>query len=135
MRRWLAMAAAACVLAGCGYADAAAGDAARGAALYESRCGACHSLQADRIGPRHAGVIGRKAGGVVGFDYSPALKASALVWTPALIERWLADPEQLVPGQRMGFSVADAQARADIAAYLAAQSGLSGGANSAHRGP
>lgn len=121
MRRWLTLAAAALALAGCGYADAATGDAARGASLYESRCGACHSLQADRIGPRHAGINGRKAGSVAGFDYSPALKASKLVWNAPLIERWLADPEQLVPGQRMGYSLADAQARADIAAFLVRQ--------------
>lgn len=120
MRRRLAIAAAAAALAGCGYAEAA-GDAARGATLYESRCGACHSLQADRIGPRHAGINGRRAGSVKGFDYSPALKASTLVWTAPLIERWLADPEQLVPGQRMGFSMADPQARADIAAFLVQQ--------------
>lgn len=107
-------------LAACALPALAAGDAARGREAYEARCGGCHSVEADRIGPRHAGVVGRKAGGVAGFDYSPALRASGITWNATTLERWLADPEALVPGQRMGYSLADAQARADIVAYLAA---------------
>ena len=42
----------------------AAGDAIRGEQLYESRCMACHSLDANRVGPMHRGVYGRKAGSV-----------------------------------------------------------------------
>lgn len=97
---------------------AAQGDAARGAQLYEARCGACHAVAADRIGPRHAGVVGRKAGGVAGYDYSPALAASRLVWNAGALERWLADPEAVIPGQRMGYRLGDARERADIVAYL-----------------
>lgn len=97
----------------------AAGDAARGRDAYEARCGGCHSPEADRVGPRHAGILGRRAGSVPGFAYSPALAAGPFVWDAALLERWLADPEQLVPGQRMGYRVADAAIRSDIVAYLA----------------
>jgi cytochrome c len=95
-----------------------AADATGGAALYERRCGGCHAVEHDRIGPRHAGLIGRKAGSVPGFDYSPALRASAVVWTAATVDRWLADPEALIPGQRMGFRLSDAAERAAIIAYL-----------------
>ena len=95
------------------------GDAQRGVQAYEARCGGCHAVHADRIGPRHAGIVGRRAGSVPGFAYSDALRASTLVWDAALLDRWLADPEALVPGQRMGYRLADAQARADIVAYLA----------------
>ena len=95
------------------------GDALRGQVAYESRCGACHAPQADRVGPRHAGIVGRRAGSREGYSYSAALARSELRWTPANLERWLADPEALVPGQRMGFRVDDAQTRADIVAYLA----------------
>jgi cytochrome c len=56
---------------------------------------------------------------VPGFAYSDALRKSGLTWDAALLERWLANPEALVPGQRMGYQLADAQARADIVAYLA----------------
>lgn len=97
----------------------AAGDAERGREAYDARCGGCHSVQADRIGPRHAGIVGRRAGSVPGFAYSPALASSRITWDAALLERWLSDPEALIPGQRMGYSLADAQVRADIVAYLA----------------
>lgn len=104
-----------CVFAG---AARAGGDARIGQQAYEARCGGCHSVDADRVGPRHAGVVGRRAGSVPGFPYSEALRNSGLTWDAALLERWLADPEALVPGQRMGFRLDDARARADIVAYL-----------------
>jgi cytochrome c len=97
----------------------AEGDAARGAQSYAARCGGCHSVEADRVGPRHAGVVGRRAGSVAGFDYSPALARSQLAWDARTLERWLSDPEALVPGQQMGYSLADPAARADVIAYLA----------------
>jgi cytochrome c len=96
----------------------AAGDSARGRELYETRCTGCHSLDADRIGPRHRGLIGRRAGRVEGFDYSPALRGATMIWTDATLERWLADPEATIPGQRMNYRVADARDRADLIAYL-----------------
>lgn len=81
----------------------ASGDMVRGQQLYEARCGGCHSVAADRIGPRHAGLFGRRAGSVAGFDYSPALQRAGIVWDARTLDRWLADPEALVPGQRMGY--------------------------------
>ncbi|MFM8900092.1 MAG: c-type cytochrome [Burkholderiales bacterium] len=97
----------------------AGGDAIRGQQVYEARCGGCHSVDSDRVGPRHAGVFGRRAGAVAGFAYSPALAASKLVWNAATLERWLNNPEALVPGQRMGYSLTDPALRADVVAYLA----------------
>ncbi|MBS0468403.1 MAG: c-type cytochrome [Proteobacteria bacterium] len=114
MRSALVLAAA--LAAASAWAD---GDAQRGRLAYEARCGGCHSVDADRIGPRHAGIVGRRAGSVPGFAYSDALRSSGLVWDAALLDRWLANPEALVPGQRMGYRLADAQERADIIAYLA----------------
>lgn len=109
------MVVAACLAAGPAWA---AGDAQRGQQAYEARCGGCHSVEADRIGPRHAGIVGRRAGSVTGFAYSEALRNSGLTWNAALLERWLSNPAALVPGQRMGYQLADAQARADVVAYL-----------------
>jgi cytochrome c len=109
--------AAAFLAVACIYAHAA-GDPARGADLYEQRCAGCHSLDANRIGPMHRGVVGRKAGSVKDFAYSVALSRSKLTWSEANLERWLANPEALVPGQRMGYSVTEAADRADIIAYL-----------------
>ena len=97
----------------------AAPDPAVGKTLYESRCGACHSIETDRVGPRHKGVVGRKAGGVPGYDYSPALKAVKFRWTPAMLDKWLQGPSRLVPGTKMFFTVAKPEDRANIIAYLA----------------
>jgi cytochrome c len=97
----------------------AAGDAKHGGDLYEARCGACHSVAVDRIGPRHAGVVGRRAGSVKGFEYSAALASSKLVWDANYLERWLTDSESLIPGQRMGYRVGAPKDREDIVAYLA----------------
>jgi cytochrome c len=94
------------------------GDAQRGKALYDSRCTACHSLDHSRIGPAHRGVFGRHAGQVVGFEYSLALRRSHVVWNARALERWLTDPELFIPGQKMGYTVPDAQDRADIIAFL-----------------
>lgn len=113
MRRAIALA----LLAGTAGSSAAA-DAQRGAVLYETRCGGCHSIESDRVGPRHAGLLGRKAGSVAGFDYSPALRRAGFVWDEARLDRWLAAPESLVPGQQMNVAVAQAADRADLIAYL-----------------
>jgi cytochrome c len=96
----------------------AAGDADVGLALYKARCSACHSLDYNGVGPAHRGVFGRGAALAPGFAYSDALKSSHLVWDEASLERWLADPEKVAPGQRMGISVPDAKDRADLIAYL-----------------
>lgn len=98
--------------------DAHAADAERGGALYEARCGACHSLDAHRVGPMHRGVFGRRAGSAPGYEYSPALKGADMVWDAASLAAWLKNPEALVPGQRMGYSVADAIDRDDLVAFL-----------------
>lgn len=97
---------------------ASAADADSGRALYQARCTACHSLDYNGVGPAHRGVFGRSAARAPGFAYSDALKASHLVWNEDSLDRWLADPEQLVPGQRMGVNVPDAKDRSDLIAYL-----------------
>ncbi len=98
-----------------------AGDPARGAKIYE-RCGACHSIDRDRTGPRHAGLFGRRAGSVPGFPYSPAMKkagANGLVWTEATLDQFLRAPTKFIRGTRMGYAgIPDDQERADLIAYL-----------------
>lgn len=96
------------------------GDPVRGQALYGA-CMGCHSLDDNDVGPKHRGVVGRRAGVVPGYHYSPALIGSGLVWTPTNLDRWLSGPQALVPGAKMFFSLNDAQKRADIIAYLARQ--------------
>ena len=96
--------------------------AARGARLYETKCFACHSLDANRVGPSHRGVFGRRAGSVAGYRYSTAVKQSGIVWNEESLDRWLANPGSLIPGQRMGFRVRSAEQRRDIIAYLRRES-------------
>lgn len=98
------------------------GDPARGAAVYVASCGSCHSLEANRVGPAHRGVYGRKAGSAPGYDYSRALRKSRVVWNAATLDRWLQNPRSVVPGTKMAFSLPDAGKRADIIAYLKQQS-------------
>ena len=95
-----------------------AGDAEAGRALYQARCSACHALDFNGVGPAHRGVFGRAAGQAPGYAYSDALKASRLVWNEDTLDRWLADPEKVAPGQRMGVNVPDAKERSDLIAYL-----------------
>jgi cytochrome c len=99
----------------------AASDPVNGKTLYEARCAACHSIDFNGVGPLHRGVFGRPAAKAKGFAYSAALKSSGLVWSETSLDRWLTDPEKLVPGQTMGVSVPDAQARADLIAFLKQQ--------------
>jgi cytochrome c len=114
----------AAMLAGAAAVDtAAAADATHGQELYESRCGGCHSLDANRVGPAHRGVYGRKAGSAPSFSYSTAVKNATVVWEDKTLDAWLANPQALIPGQRMNFRVALPEDRADIIAYLRQQSG------------
>jgi cytochrome c len=100
-------------------APAVAQDAAKGADVYQDRCSACHVLNGIGQGPSLVGVVGRKAASLQGFNYSDAMKASGLTWTPANLDRFLSGPTKLVPGTAMRAIVADPNDRHDLIAYLA----------------
>ena len=71
------------------------------------------------IGPHLEGVFGRPAASVPGFDYSPALRTSGLVWTPRSLEAWLANPAGFVEGTTMAFTgYRSAEDRRDLIAHL-----------------
>ena len=93
------------------------GDPVRGKTAYQG-CAGCHSIDDNDLGPRHRGVVGRRAGSIQDYSYSAALKNSGLTWDEATLDRWLTNPSALVPGTKMFFRIDDAQARADIIAYL-----------------
>jgi|SRR5580698_7637617 cytochrome c len=97
------------------------GDANHGKTLYQA-CAACHSVDENDIGPLHRGVVGRHAGSVPDYNYSPALKNSGITWSEAQLDRWLINPSAMVPGTKMFFKLDDPQMRADIIAYLKTQS-------------
>jgi cytochrome c len=95
----------------------AAGDADHGAKIYHD-CMICHSLDKNGVGPSHRNVFGRVAGSVANYNYSAVLKASNIVWNETTLDQWLANPQALVPGTKMIFSVSNAQDRADVIAFL-----------------
>lgn len=98
--------------------SAAADGAAAGEALYQARCAGCHSVDADRIGPRHRNVVGRAIASVPGYNYSPALKKLGGVWTRARLDQWLRGTQKMAPGSRMYLEMDDPAQRRLIVAYL-----------------
>jgi cytochrome c len=93
-------------------------DVAAGREIY-ARCGACHSLERDRTGPRHCGIFGRRAGSVPGFEYSAAMRSSGIVWDRQSLDAFVADPLGTVPGTFMGYAgIPDAAERAQLLAFL-----------------
>ena len=96
------------------------GDAARGEAKFQD-CAACHRLEAgaNNVGPSLHGVFTRKAGELADFRYSPAIKRSGIAWTPETLDKFITDPQAMVPGNRMPYAgMAAAADRADLIAYL-----------------
>ena len=83
-------------------------------------CRTCHSPEKDKNGggPSLFGIVGSKAGEVPNYAFSPALKASGIVWTPEKLDTWLQGPMKMVPGTKMVIAVPDAAKRKAIITYL-----------------
>jgi cytochrome c len=120
-------AAAAALVAACALAvlaPALRADPERGERVFQ-RCYACHSVKAgeDKLpGPSLRGVLGRRAGTLPGFEFSPAMTAAGrggLVWSRETLDRFLTDPERLVPGTAMIVPpLTDAEQRRDVIDYI-----------------
>ena len=103
--------------------SSAEGDPSRGKALFEKRCTGCHALTQNHEGPRLEGVYGRTSGSVVDYAYSEAMKKTHIVWDDKSLDKWLADPDILVPNNNMDFLVSKSQERNDVISYLKQASG------------
>lgn len=102
----------------CASALAADGNAERGEEIY-TRCMACHALAQNRVGPRHCGLFGRKAGSVPNYQYSAAMKKYGVTWNEETLDKFIENPLKTVPGTKMGYAgVKGPQERADLIAYL-----------------
>ena len=96
------------------------GNAAKGKTLF-ARCAACHKVVPGQtgLGPNLAGVVGRPAGKLPGYNYSAAMKASTIRWNDASLSSFIAAPTKVVPGTKMmAPPITNPQDRADIIAYL-----------------
>ncbi len=93
---------------------------AQGERVFRNQCRGCHSLTPGMhiAGPSLHGVVGRNAGEVADFEYSRALQGAQLVWTPGVLDRFLADPDALLPGTRMVFWGLPEDARRPLIDYL-----------------
>ncbi|MBV8977625.1 MAG: cytochrome c family protein [Alphaproteobacteria bacterium] len=102
-------------------AQAQAGDAVKGKAVFQ-RCAICHNAakgEGNGLGPNLFGVVGRKAGTVAGFPYSAAMKSSGILWTPDKLAAYVTKPSAVVPGNRMAFAgIGNPQMIGDLVAYL-----------------
>src|SRR5216684_9128903 len=110
-----------CVALSLSLSLAKAGDPVAGEQQF-APCSGCHTVTAhgdDGVGPNLHGLFGRKSGSKAEFSYSSAMKASGIVWNEDTLAKFLADPSALIPDNKMSFiGLQDAQARADIVAYL-----------------
>lgn len=100
-------------------------DLNRGKVQY-FQCRACHGLKPEaepgKIGPTLHDVVGRRAGGVPGYNYSDAVARSGITWTVEQIDKWLERPSEFLPGNKMVFvGVKKRQDRANIIAYIQAE--------------
>lgn len=79
-------------------------DLAAGRQVYR-KCQACHSLEPGKVGvgPNLAGVIGRTAGSIPGYNYSTAMRKSGLTWDAATLDAYLQHPQETIPGNKMPF--------------------------------
>jgi cytochrome c len=92
-----------------------------GPALFKQQCGACHATDPSepfRQGPPLDKVLGRQAGTVNGFHYSPAFAKADFVWDENKLDAWLSDPQAVIPGAAMAYRQAKPETRAAIIAYL-----------------
>jgi len=96
------------------------GEAAAGEKTF-MQCASCHVVEpgVNRVGPSLAGIVGRAAGSIDGYNYTEANANSGITWTPEKMFQYLEDPRRVIPGTKMAFAgLKDGQDRANVIAYL-----------------
>jgi cytochrome c len=103
------------------------GAAEDGQLAFNNVCRTCHTLGEgdNRLGPSLHKIIGRKAGSLTNYNYSSAIKHADLVWDRATLDRFIGNPDQVIPGNNMKpySGLTSAEERAKIVAFLEANSG------------
>jgi cytochrome c len=87
------------------------------------KCSICHTLGSEgerRAGPPLAGLFGRPAGTVEGYNYSEAMRNSRIVWSGETInELFDLGPDRYVPGTNMPMQrITSDEDRADLIQFL-----------------
>ncbi|MFZ5609244.1 MAG: c-type cytochrome [Pseudomonadota bacterium] len=79
-------------------------DVAEGEKVFK-KCQTCHTVEAGkhRVGPSLAGIVGRAAGTVDGYKYSPAMANAGIVWSEENLAAYLSNPRDFVKGTKMVF--------------------------------
>ncbi len=100
----------------------AAGDPAKGEAIFASNCATCHTAaqtSPDSTTLSLFGIVGRKSGSIADFSYSPAMQNAGIVWTPQKLNAYIENPPAVVPNNIMYFpGLPDPADRANLIAYL-----------------
>jgi cytochrome c len=98
-------------------------DVASGQLAFNNACRTCHSVNEgdNRLGPNLYKVLERKAGSLPDYGYSAAMRNAGFVWDKEKLDRFISDPDAVVPGNNMKpyGGLASADARAKVIAYLA----------------
>ena len=100
--------------------------AADGADVFNNNCAVCHSTEpgTNKLGPSLAGVVGRKSASLQDYSYSPAMAKLNATWDKATLDKYLTDPQGMVPGTKMIFpGVKDEADRKAVIDYLATLQG------------
>lgn len=94
---------------------------------FNNSCRTCHSMKEgdNRLGPSLAGVVDRKAGSVAGYAYSSSMQNSGITWDEATLDKFIANPDQVVGGNKMKpfTGISDESQRKEIVAFLKSISG------------
>lgn len=111
-------------IGGLSTAALAQGDPANGENVFK-KCKICHQIgegAKNQVGPELNGVVGRKAGSLAGFSYSPAMKEAGekgLVWNDETLHKYLENPRDFIPKNKMAFvGLKQQKERDDVVAYL-----------------
>jgi cytochrome c len=94
--------------------------------VFKRYCSVCHSIEEgkNKIGPSLAKVVGRHSASIQNFGYSEPMRKLAVVWTPENLDRFLANPPEMVPGTRMTFpGLKNTDERKTLIDYLAELAG------------
>jgi cytochrome c len=121
------LAAVVVVIARCAFAQGQPADADAGQIAFNNACRTCHTMREgdNRLGPNLHKIVGRKAGSEKGYGYSSAMKDAGIVWDKVTLDRFIAKPDEVVPGHNMKpyGGVASAEERGKIVGYLEASGG------------